>query len=179
MIQVRECRTAEEVRVLYREVAERKRVSKLVAHPAAPEPIAISEPEPPPPPAPEPVLPPAPEPPPEPAPEPEPPPPTEPPPPITRLARVMRVGGRHYGVSAAQLRSSKRAHDLTHARAVGMYLMRTASGLSLPIIGRLFARDHSSVLYSLRKIEARLENDPEFASRIEWMLDVVKQQEVP
>ena len=37
-----------------------------------------------------------------------------------------------------------------------MYLIRKLTNLSLPDIGKEFARDHSTVLYAIRKVEAAL-----------------------
>jgi chromosomal replication initiator protein len=49
-----------------------------------------------------------------------------------------------------------------------MYLVRTLLDLSLVKIGEGFGnRDHSTVIHSLRKVEARLEDDEEFRSRVE------------
>jgi chromosomal replication initiator protein len=39
-----------------------------------------------------------------------------------------------------------------------MYLIRKLTNLSLPDIGKEFAKDHSTVLYNIRKVEASLKS---------------------
>ena len=54
--------------------------------------------------------------------------------------------------------STQKSPALSEARQIGMYLAREHSGKSFPEIGRGFGgRDHTTVLYGCRKIEARLE----------------------
>ena len=50
------------------------------------------------------------------------------------------------------------AEILTEARQIAMYLIRKLTNLSLPDIGKEFARDHSTVLYAIRKVEVALKN---------------------
>ena len=48
-----------------------------------------------------------------------------------------------------------------------MYLIRKLTNLSLPDIGKEFGRDHSTVLYAIRKVEVALKNgDKETQDRI-------------
>jgi chromosomal replication initiator protein len=42
-----------------------------------------------------------------------------------------------------------------------MYLVRKLTNLSLPDIGREFARDHSTALYAIRKVEVALKRGDE------------------
>ena len=54
------------------------------------------------------------------------------------------------------------------ARQVAIYLTRELTDLSLPQIGRLYGgRDHSTVLNSIRRVEARCKEDEELATRVE------------
>ena len=62
---------------------------------------------------------------------------------------------RHLPGRAGRLR--RRAATPLRARQVAIYLTRELTDLSLPQIGRLFGgRDHSTVLNSIRRVEARL-----------------------
>ncbi len=46
-----------------------------------------------------------------------------------------------------------------------MYLLRRlCAGASLPTIGYFLGRDHTTVLYGIRRAEARLACDPEFCA---------------
>jgi chromosomal replication initiator protein len=72
-----------------------------------------------------------------------------------------------FGVSRAELVGSTRAATPLRARQVAIFLTRELTDLSLPQIGRLYGgRDHSTVLNSLRRVEARLTEDPTLAGRV-------------
>ncbi len=73
-----------------------------------------------------------------------------------------------YGISRAELVGSSRAATPLRARQVAIFLTRELTDLSLPQIGRLYGgRDHSTVLNSLRRVEAGLTADSELADRVQ------------
>jgi chromosomal replication initiator protein len=73
-----------------------------------------------------------------------------------------------YGISRAELVGSSRAATPLRARQVAIFLTRELTDLSLPQIGRLYGgRDHSTVLNSLRRIEAGLADDPRLSKRVQ------------
>jgi len=73
-----------------------------------------------------------------------------------------------FGISRAELVGSTRAATALRARQVAIYLTRELTDLSLPQIGRLYGgRDHSTVLNSIRRVEARCGEDASLATRVE------------
>jgi len=73
-----------------------------------------------------------------------------------------------FGISRAELVGSTRAATPLRARQVAIYLTRELTDLSLPQIGRLYGgRDHSTVLNSIRRVEARFAEDAELVARVE------------
>ncbi len=73
-----------------------------------------------------------------------------------------------FGISRAELVGSTRAATPLNARQVAIYLTRELTDLSLPQIGRLYGgRDHSTVLNSIRRAEARCNEDAELAARVD------------
>lgn len=69
----------------------------------------------------------------------------------------------YFNLSSADLTGSMRTKGVSEARQVAMYLIRTLTNLSLPDIGKIFNRNHTTVLSSIRKIEVQMEKDPDFA----------------
>ena len=63
---------------------------------------------------------------------------------------------KFYGVDEIVLRGSNKSRGISDARKVAMYLLRKLTNLSLPDIGLQFARDHTTVLYNIRKVESEL-----------------------
>jgi chromosomal replication initiator protein len=73
-----------------------------------------------------------------------------------------------FGISRAELIGSSRAATPLRARQVAIFLTREMTDLSLPQIGRLYGgRDHSTVLNSLRRVEASMAEDTELAERVQ------------
>ena len=65
---------------------------------------------------------------------------------------------KFYSVDEAVLRGTLKNKGVAEARQIAMYLIRKLTNLSLPDIGKEFARDHSTVLYAIRKVEVALKN---------------------
>ena len=65
---------------------------------------------------------------------------------------------KFYSIDEVVLRSTQRNKGTSEARQVAMYLIRKLTNLSLPDIGKEFARDHSTVLHAIRKVELDLKN---------------------
>ena len=65
---------------------------------------------------------------------------------------------KFYSVDETVLRGTLKNKGTAEARQVAMYLIRKLTNLSLPDIGKEFARDHSTVLYAIRKVEVALKN---------------------
>ena len=63
---------------------------------------------------------------------------------------------RFYSVDENILRGTQKTKGITEARQVSMYLIRKLTNLSLPDIGKEFGKDHSTILYSIKKVESML-----------------------
>ena len=63
---------------------------------------------------------------------------------------------KFYNVDEIILRGSQRTKNVAEARQIAMYLIRKLTNLSLPDIGQEFAKDHTTVLHSIRKVEDEL-----------------------
>ena len=72
-----------------------------------------------------------------------------------------------YNVRPAEMDSPRRARAVARPRQVAMYLAKQLTSLSLPDIGRKFGRDHSTVLYGVRKIEKLMEDDKALEEEVE------------
>lgn len=86
----------------------------------------------------------------------------------TPVEEIQRRVAESFGISRAELVGSSRAAKPLRARQVAIYLTRELTDLSLPEIGRLYGgRDHSTVLNSLRRVEAAIGDDEELTGKVE------------
>ncbi len=85
----------------------------------------------------------------------------------TSVEEIQQRVAEGFGVSRAELVGSSRAATPLRARQVAIFLTRDLTDLSLPQIGRLYGgRDHTTVLNSLRRVEAGLDEDSELADKV-------------
>jgi chromosomal replication initiator protein len=75
---------------------------------------------------------------------------------------------RRWNVRPDALTSKRRTKDLTTPRQVAMYLIKQLLDTPLVQIGDVFGgRDHSTVIHSIRKVEAELQEDASFRQQVE------------
>lgn len=82
-------------------------------------------------------------------------------------AEIQKRVAARYGLDLATLHSSRRTHRLAHARQVAMYLIRHQLQSSLPEIGRMFGKDHTTVLAGIRRIAEQRAEDPVVQDELE------------
>jgi chromosomal replication initiator protein len=86
----------------------------------------------------------------------------------TSVEEIQQRVAEGFGISRAELVGSSRAATPLRARQVAIFLTRELTDLSLPQIGRLYGgRDHTTILNSLRRVEAGLAADADLAERVQ------------
>lgn len=90
------------------------------------------------------------------------------------IDRIFEIVSEKYGVSIEDIRGKKRNDNIAKARHVCIYMIRNITELSLSDIGKLFSRDHSTVISSIKYIEGQIAAVPGTESEINEMLAAVK-----
>ena len=65
---------------------------------------------------------------------------------------------KYFGIAVEEMMGKSRAKPIAHPRQIAMYLARSHTSLSFPDLERIFERDHTTVLYAVRKIKDGLAN---------------------
>lgn len=63
---------------------------------------------------------------------------------------------RFYSIEESVLRSTQKTKGTAEARQIAMYLIRKMTELSLPDIAKEFGKNHTTVMYAIKKIEEEL-----------------------
>ena len=80
---------------------------------------------------------------------------------------IIKETARYYSLTEEDLRGQNRSKNTATARQISMYLIRTLTNLSLKDIGAEYeARNHSTVLASIKKIEDLIKTDQNIASTV-------------
>lgn len=92
-----------------------------------------------------------------------------------RLPDIKRHSGRALGLSRAQMEGRSHARPVAHPRQVVMVMCRRYSGESLSRIGdSLGRRDHTTVLYGLRAVEARCAKYPKYFRKVSTICALIE-----
>lgn len=85
--------------------------------------------------------------------------------PRVSVRRIMEASCSEWGVSLHDLLSERRSQRVAVPRAAAMHLARELTAHSLPALGRLFRRDHTTVIAAIAAHERRCLVDPTHAAR--------------
>ncbi len=69
------------------------------------------------------------------------------------IDKILDAVSKKYGVTTEELKSKSKASNIATPRQIAMYVLRKTTDLSLPKIGKIFDRNYSTVIPSIKKIE--------------------------
>ena len=88
---------------------------------------------------------------------------------------IQKTIANYYKVRLQDMKSSKRTRTVAFPRQVAMYVCKDLTTLSLPEIGAEFGgKDHTTILYAVRKIEKLRKESVDFDEEIQRILGLVK-----
>jgi len=94
--------------------------------------------------------------------------------PVT-IERVLSEVGRTYGVTPADIRSSKRNSNISAARQVSAYVIKEITQISMAAIGKDFGnRDHSTIVYAVQQAERNMVKDTNYKEMVEDIIRNIK-----
>jgi hypothetical protein len=86
--------------------------------------------------------------------------------------RIRAVVAEHYGVTLAEISGGRAVRRVARPRQIAMYICARHAALSTPSIARLFGNhDHSTVLFAVRAVAARLVTDPGLKRDIDTLVE--------
>ena len=87
---------------------------------------------------------------------------------------IIKILMRYYNLSKTDLLSKSRSSELVKYRQIGMYLMRKYTKMSLARIGKIFDRDHSTVICSIKKVEIYYEIEKKYKYELDELMQVLE-----
>ncbi|UWQ17742.1 chromosomal replication initiator protein DnaA [Jannaschia sp. M317] len=86
------------------------------------------------------------------------------------IDEIMKKTCEHYNLRMSDMTSSRRSRSVARPRQMAMYLSKKLTPRSYPEIGRKFGgKDHTTVLYAVRKIEELIAAEPQIAEDAELL----------
>ena len=85
---------------------------------------------------------------------------------------IQKFVSDYYQLKLAELKSRNNSKSVAMPRQIAMYLCKTLTHASLPEIGRSFGgKHHSTVIHSIRKVNAMRKKDGDFNKLINNFLE--------
>ena len=86
---------------------------------------------------------------------------------IPNIDTIIEETARYYSITVDDIKGQRRTRDTALARQIAMFLIRKLTNFSLKDIGAIFdGRDHTTVISSIRRIEAYLDESHDFSKII-------------
>ena len=89
---------------------------------------------------------------------------------------ILKEVSKYYSITTDKLSASNRSKEMVQPRQVAMYLVRHLTDYSLPEIGKVFSRDHTTVLHSIHKIDEYLKNTEDMKNIIDDLTKNIRNQ---
>lgn len=94
----------------------------------------------------------------------------------TTVDKILTVVSNKFNVSVDDIKSRKRTSNIASARHTSIYIIKKLTNSSLPAIGKLFGRDHTTVMNSLDAVEKRIAAEPAYDQQIKEIIRIVKKR---
>jgi chromosomal replication initiator protein len=91
-------------------------------------------------------------------------------------ATIMAATAEYFDTTVEELRGPGKTRALAQSRQIAMYLCRELTDLSLPKIGQAFGRDHTTVMYSQRKILSEMAERREVFDHVKELTTRIRQR---
>ncbi len=90
------------------------------------------------------------------------------------VQKILKAVSDKYGVAVDEIKGTKRNENIANARHVAIYIIRTLTDLPQTQIGEIFGRNHSTVISSIKKVEADIKEKKDTEYEIEEIINQVK-----
>ena len=90
------------------------------------------------------------------------------------VSRIIECVAKHYGVRIEDILGTSRTKKIKTARNVAMYIVRSMTSMSLPQMGVVFCRDHSTIHSNINAVETELSTDPVLDATINEIMKEIK-----
>lgn len=75
---------------------------------------------------------------------------------------ILEMLSKRYGMPTDEIKGNRRTANTVYVRHMAIYLIREYTDLSLNNVGKIFNRDHSTIISAYKGVEARIKNDSDF-----------------
>ena len=89
-------------------------------------------------------------------------------------AKILTYVSQKYGIPEEDIKSRKQTKDIKNARHMAVYLTRKLLDMPLASVGKLFNRDHTTIMSSVENVEKQIKASPAFENLTNEMIREIK-----
>ena len=90
------------------------------------------------------------------------------------VEKILKHVSKKHGVSVEDIKSKKKTDSIATARHISVYIIRNLTDLSLKEIGKVFGRDHSTIISSINKVELNIRTVKNFENELNLLIKEIK-----
>lgn len=90
--------------------------------------------------------------------------------------KILNAVSSKTGISVEEMKSRKRTSNIASARHIAIYIIKKLTNSSLPAVGKVFGRDHTTVMSSLDTVEKHIASDPAYDLKIKEIIKIIKKR---
>ena len=90
------------------------------------------------------------------------------------IDRIFDKVTKKYNITEDELKGRKRQREIARVRHICIYIMRKMTDLSLPAIGKIFSRDHTTIISSLDNIETEIKESSLLEIEINELINEIR-----
>ncbi len=89
-------------------------------------------------------------------------------------AKILSFVSQKFGVPEEDIKSKKKTKDIANARHISVYLTRTLLDIPLASVGKIYNRDHTTIMASVENVEKERKKSAEFDNQINEIIREIK-----
>ena len=90
------------------------------------------------------------------------------------MDKILTAVSRHFDIPVEDIKGRKRTSKIAAARHVAVYIIKKLTDSSLPNIGRVFGRDHTTMINSIETVEKKMQSDTAYESEINELIRAIR-----
>ena len=90
--------------------------------------------------------------------------------------KILTVVSNKFNVTVDDMKSRKRTSNIATARHTSIYVIKKLTGSSLQSIGRIFGRDHTTVMNSLDTVEKKIATEVSYEQQVSEIIKIIKKR---
>ena len=93
----------------------------------------------------------------------------------TTIDKIQKTVAAFYGIKISDLTSANRTRAIARPRQIAMYLVKTLTSNSFPVIGKEFGgKNHATVMHSVKLVKELMSSDQQILQEVKGLEEKIR-----